>query len=592
MEQLKLVIWDLDETFWNGTLSEGEVTPKENCIAIVKELTNRGIINSISSKNNFEQAKNALMEWDIWDYFVFPTIDWEPKGANVKMIIDNCQLRNPSVLFIDDNTMNLREVEYYNPGIQTMNANEVDNILAMLEAKGKDDTAHSRLKQYKILEKKASFKTACSDNVDFLRKSEITISVLTDLMPLKARVLELINRTNQLNFTKERLDENQVEALLTDSQYECAAVKVTDKFGDYGICGFYALNKKERKLKHFLFSCRILNLGVEEFIYQKLDKPSLTIVQPVSSLIDSLRKIDWITENENIDKEPAKKSNTSKKVKILFVGGCDLSQLCHYIDCNKFTVVTDFNYPNKRGVPVHREHTVYLRDNLEATLQEKNLIAELPFGDDVDDFFDMKLFEGDYDILVYSPLMNYTHDVYRHKKSGFKVAIGGYGTTESYFHSMNAIGEVERFENEYVFEGQQTVEDFKEDLKWLISKIKKPIIFLNGSEVPDFNPNEKGACNRHKIMNLALNEVVADHVNCFVIDVRKYVTSRREVKDNLRHYQRTVYVSLAEDVMSLVSQSKIKAKKVAVYKVIFKDFVNGRIINLLRLFYHLLKRGL
>lgn len=58
--KIKIVIWDLDNTFWLGTISEGGiVTPPKN-VAIVKELTRRGIINSISSKNNFKVVKREL----------------------------------------------------------------------------------------------------------------------------------------------------------------------------------------------------------------------------------------------------------------------------------------------------------------------------------------------------------------------------------------------------------------------------------------------------------------------------------------------------------------------------------------------------
>ena len=52
--KVKLIIWDMDETFWNGTISEGDVcTPLEH-INMIKELTDRGIMNSISSKNDYE----------------------------------------------------------------------------------------------------------------------------------------------------------------------------------------------------------------------------------------------------------------------------------------------------------------------------------------------------------------------------------------------------------------------------------------------------------------------------------------------------------------------------------------------------------
>ena len=55
-EKIKLVIWDLDETFWKGTFSEGTVDiPQEN-VTLLKMLTDIGIVNSICSKNDAEQV--------------------------------------------------------------------------------------------------------------------------------------------------------------------------------------------------------------------------------------------------------------------------------------------------------------------------------------------------------------------------------------------------------------------------------------------------------------------------------------------------------------------------------------------------------
>ena len=54
MDSIKLVVWDLDETLWQGTLSEEGITLNEQHVTNVKELTSRGIINSIVSKNDFE----------------------------------------------------------------------------------------------------------------------------------------------------------------------------------------------------------------------------------------------------------------------------------------------------------------------------------------------------------------------------------------------------------------------------------------------------------------------------------------------------------------------------------------------------------
>lgn len=48
--KIKLIIWDLDETLWKGTLSEESVVlPDEHKNLIIK-LTDIGIVNSICSK--------------------------------------------------------------------------------------------------------------------------------------------------------------------------------------------------------------------------------------------------------------------------------------------------------------------------------------------------------------------------------------------------------------------------------------------------------------------------------------------------------------------------------------------------------------
>ena len=46
-DDVKLVIWDLDDTFWKGTLSEEAVTPVPENVQLLKCLAERGIISSI-----------------------------------------------------------------------------------------------------------------------------------------------------------------------------------------------------------------------------------------------------------------------------------------------------------------------------------------------------------------------------------------------------------------------------------------------------------------------------------------------------------------------------------------------------------------
>ena len=105
--QVKLVIWDLDETLWRGTLSEEGIQPVQAHLDMVRTLVDRGIMCSICSKNDFAQARAAVESLGIWDLFVFPHIAWSPKGQAIAQMIDEMGLRAENVLFLDDNHLNL-----------------------------------------------------------------------------------------------------------------------------------------------------------------------------------------------------------------------------------------------------------------------------------------------------------------------------------------------------------------------------------------------------------------------------------------------------------------------------------------------------
>ena len=69
-EPVKMVIWDLDETLWEGTISEGAVTLDPARMDLVRSLNRRGIVNGICSKNDLAQVRTYLQDAGIWDEFV------------------------------------------------------------------------------------------------------------------------------------------------------------------------------------------------------------------------------------------------------------------------------------------------------------------------------------------------------------------------------------------------------------------------------------------------------------------------------------------------------------------------------------------
>ncbi|HTT97942.1 MAG TPA: hypothetical protein VMF58_07820 [Rhizomicrobium sp.] len=341
-KSVKLVIWDLDETFWKGTLSEGGISPIARNHDMVVTLCKRGIISSICSKNDFEQTKAKLIELGMWDYFVFPHISFSPKGKAIAEMIEGAALRAENVLFIDDNPSNLEEVKFFNPEIMTAHPDDVlEGLLDDPHLKGKNDPEMTRLKQYRFLQQKVEERSASTlSNEEFLRASNIRVRIDYDIDANFDRVVELINRTNQLNYTKKRLetpeDIAEFRKELTMYAHVAGCVFAQDNYGDYGLIGFFLMKKKAayRRLIHFAFSCRTMHMGVEQYVYEMLERPDLEIAQPVSYGLSEHTGIDWINTGGGEDAASAKKVG-----KLLLLGGCDLLQLASYCSANRVEFV-------------------------------------------------------------------------------------------------------------------------------------------------------------------------------------------------------------------------------------------------------------
>ncbi|MTH63336.1 hypothetical protein [Paracoccus shanxieyensis] len=384
-QDVKLVIWDLDETFWDGTLSEGGIRAVSAHLQMVRSLVDRGIMCSICSKNDFDTAKQKLVELGVWDLFVFPHIDWSPKGAAVKSMLDRMGLRAANALFLDDNHLNLQEVQFFCPEIACVNASgstdgsgqDLAGLLDLPALQGKDDRAHSRLAQYKVAElKEADQKTGNLSNHDFLRQSDIQVKLITDLDGQMDRVIELINRTNQLNFTKLRVQTDQQRAefqdLLRIPGVHAGLVEVRDRYGDYGIVGFFCLRKRFNgvTMHHFCFSCRTLNMGVEQWVWDHLGRPEFDIAGPVANGLEG--DFDWIRQVSDFGQPESVAQSRS----LALVGGCDLQQVSFYCGTDRREFV---NKPDDDGVIVRYDDTGFILNPRDPSL-DRNWVQKAVAG--------------------------------------------------------------------------------------------------------------------------------------------------------------------------------------------------------------------
>jgi FkbH-like protein len=335
-EPIRLIIWDLDETFWRGTLSEGGVTQYvEAHHRLVVDLAARGIMSSICSRNAFETVRDILEAKGLWDYFIFPSIDWSAKPERVRAIVEATQLRPQTILFIDDNPSNRAAVLAAIPGIRVAAETFIPEIAGHPHFRGKRDEGLTRLKQYKLLEKRSAEQAQAADARDFLRASGIRVEIEADLAPHYERIVELINRTNQLNFTKKRLSDDtptavsQLKAWLESQTpwVRAGLVRVRDNYGDYGYCGFYA--QVADRLEYFCFSCRILGFGVESWLYRMLGRPAIDIEGEVLVDLKTAPAVDWITVDKLGDDAPVR-PRAGQGLALGLRGRCEVGLLSQY----------------------------------------------------------------------------------------------------------------------------------------------------------------------------------------------------------------------------------------------------------------------
>ncbi|HEY5109112.1 MAG TPA: hypothetical protein VII96_05825 [Acidimicrobiales bacterium] len=561
---VKLVIWDLDDTFWQGTLSEGPVVIDPARADLVRTLNRRGIVSAICSKNDLEPVRAELERIGLWEEFVFARVDWTPKGPRVAGIIEDAQLRAPNVLFLDDLPSNLGEAVHFAPGLQTAGPELIDGLLDRLELAGKDDSDLSRLRQYQVLERKLSDRGSTEgSNEEFLRSCDIRVRIHEDAAAEADRLHELTLRTNQMNFTKRRPDREAFGAMLADPSVVSGFVEVTDRYGDYGICGFYALDRTTGRLTDYLFSCRILNMGVEQWLYERLGRPDLEVVGDVVAGLDDPVAIDWITLDDGTPEasRPSDDGGRAERVgRILIVGGCDLSTTADFLGGD---IATEFAHPGPTGAFVHAGHTETLRLSAEGlSAHQEAVLARLPIVDR-DTYRSATVVDPHYDVLVLSVLTDYTQGLYRHRTTGlvvpwnqFNVDVTDPANRERLVqrHTRESLDDAwfAWFGEEFESIGGITPERFQENIAWLAGAIPDhaSLILVNGAEFPLDNPKEPDRHLHHEAMNAALDEVVATLPNARVCDVRTFIVGPDDFTDHLRHYRRRSYLTMAEEIRS------------------------------------------
>lgn len=281
VDQVKIVIFDLDNTLWRGQIAEhyesGRAWPDLNNWPVgmweaVHHLRRRGIIVSLCSKNDESLVRDrwsraVSLPWISLDDFIAPKINWNRKSDNVRAILSELNLTSKSALFVDDSPVERSEVLSGVPGIRAIGGNPfVTRRILLWSAETQrsvmTDESMNRETSYRgILARNAEMESM--DRESFLQSLQIRVQIdhITEVdSPLLPRVLELANKTTQFNTTGLKWTPPELTNFI-DNQGAVFAVSVKDKFADYGLVG--AVFVSGNVVRQFVMSCRVLGNDVE-----------------------------------------------------------------------------------------------------------------------------------------------------------------------------------------------------------------------------------------------------------------------------------------------------------------------------------------
>ena len=546
---VKLVVWDLDETFWNGTLSEEGITPIAENVEMVKQLARRGIISSVCSKNEPDRALAALRELDVLDYFVLPSVSFQPKGKSIAGIVSALQLRPDNVVFIDDNPSVLAEAGYCCPGMVCLESPH--QLAALMDSpflQGAPDSELTRLRQYRLLAEKQNLKqTEGGSDERFLRASEIRIEIDFAVEENIERIVELINRSNQLNYTKRRIETEEARRrLLADLRafgFNAGVVRVWDKFGDYGIVGFFMTlaTLREYRLEHFVFSCRIMNMGVEQYVYEYLNRPGIEIVGPVANAIETFASVDWIKDGSR-----SAVISTLRRYKLVVVGGCDMLQLSTYCSADS----SEFTNRQQNGFMKRLDDPFLILDDPER-VRKSELRPYIP-AFNADDMLALKHAAQEGDLIVLS-LYRMMEVNYFRGTDGLTVRLDE-DAVRDILKSELALWFVRNF-NFVPSSNEERHEIIRMVLHTLSSWIKpgaKIVVLLENTRKLENNPDEKALRQRY---NAFIVDMCKALDNLTYIDVNA-VTGIEWLFDDGFHMRREGYYELAQAVTGVLDESR------------------------------------
>lgn len=266
--RIKCVVWDLDNTLWDGVLLEDhDVTVRPTVVEHIRRLDRMGVLHSVASKNDHDTAMAKLRELGLAELFLHPRIGWHPKSESIKDIAGALNLGLDAFAFVDDQPFELAEVGFAAPAVTCVDAAEMDEALLRPDFQPRfvtDESARRRGMYRGQLARDESRKEFGGTDDAFLASLDMTFTIAPAGREDLQRAEELTVRTNQLNATGRTYSYDELDALRTSPDHLLLVASLTDRFGSYGKVGLALVRRgaPDWRLLMLLMSCRVMSHGV------------------------------------------------------------------------------------------------------------------------------------------------------------------------------------------------------------------------------------------------------------------------------------------------------------------------------------------
>lgn len=290
----KCVVLDLDNTLWGGVIGDdglegiqiGELGVGHAFQTFqqwLKELSNRGILLAVCSKNDEDKAKEPFekhpeMVLRLSDIAMF-VANWEDKAGNIRKIQQTLNLGMDSFVFLDDNPFERNLVRSMIPEITVPELPEdpaeyLNYIkqLNLFETVSYSAADRDRTRQYQEEAMRVTSQQQYASYDEYLENLEMIGEANAFDEFHYPRIAQLSQRSNQFNLRTVRYTEEEIREIANNPDYIGIYYTLKDKFGDHGLVSV-ALMKKEANgyfIENWFMSCRVLKRGMEEFIINQM----------------------------------------------------------------------------------------------------------------------------------------------------------------------------------------------------------------------------------------------------------------------------------------------------------------------------------